>query len=125
MALKKLDGVETVEVSLEKSSAVITLKADNKLTLPHLRSVVRKTGYPTKDAQITARGRVVVSGTQVTLDLLNGSSLQVVAPPKDTGSGVIEVTGISRLSDKNEEQLAISKHTPFKAEAPNSDQKKR
>jgi len=107
VAVKKLEGVETVEVSLDKSSATITLKADNTLTLPQLRSVIRKTGYPTKAAQIIARGRFVLSGSKATFDLLNGSSLQLVDPPKDTGSGVVEVTGISKGNAKNEEQLAI------------------
>jgi hypothetical protein len=53
------------------------------------------------------RDGFVLSGSKATFDLLNGSSLQLVDPPKDTGSGVVEVTGISRANDKNEEQLAI------------------
>ena len=75
VALKKLDGVESVDVSLEKASADIRLKPGNTITLPQLRRIIREAGYPTKDAQIEARGTVIERNGRPTLDLQNGSFL--------------------------------------------------
>ena len=55
VAIKKLDGVASVEVSLDKANADIRFNADNKITLPQLRQIIKKNGYPTRDAQIVAQ----------------------------------------------------------------------
>src|SRR5688500_15117467 len=60
-AVRKLDGVESVELVADKGTAVIRLKPDNKITLPQLRRVIKSVGYEAKAAEITARGRIVVS----------------------------------------------------------------
>lgn len=110
VALKKLEGVESVDVALEKTSADIdiTLKADNTITLPQLRRIIRSNGYPTKDAQVTARGRLIDrDGTQV-LDLLNESTLELAARPKESPADPVEITGVSRPGEKDTELLTIS-----------------
>jgi hypothetical protein len=106
--MKKLEGVESVEVSLEKSSADIKLKADNKITLPQLRRIIRSNGYPTKDAQITARGRIIDRDGKPVLDLLNGSFLDLAEKPKEATADVVEVTGVSRTGDKDSEILTVA-----------------
>ena len=107
VATKKLEGVESVEVSLEKSSADIKLKADNKVTLPLIRRIIRSNGYPTRDAQITARGRIVDRDGKPVLDLLNGSFLDLAEKPKDAPADTVDITGVSRADDKNVELLTI------------------
>ena len=111
VAVKKLEGVETVEVSLERSSAVITLKADNTITLPQLRSLIRKTGYPTKDAQVSARGRITELGGKPVLDLLNGSSLELSSRPANATANIVELVGVSR-EEKKIERLTVSSIKP-------------
>ena len=106
--MKKLEGVETVEVSLEKSSADIKLKADNKITLPQIRRIIRSNGYPTKDAQISARGKIAERDGKPVLDLLNGSFLELAEKPKDAPADIVEVTGVSRADDKNAELLTVT-----------------
>ena len=105
--MKKLEGVESVEVSLEKASADIKLKADNKITLPQIRRIIRSNGYPTKDAQITARGKIVDRDGKPVFDLLNGSFLDLAEKPKDAPADAVEITGVSRADDKNAELLTI------------------
>ena len=83
----KLPGVESAEVSLDKASADIRLKADNRITMPQIRDVLKKNGYPTRDAHIEARGRIVDSSGTLLFDLLNGSTL-AVAPRPDLRPGV-------------------------------------
>ena len=107
MAVSKVEGVETVDVSLEKSSAVITLRAGNKVTLPQLRRVIRSSGYPTRDARIDARGRITERGGRPVLDLLNGSTLELVEKPKDAPASEAEITGVSRALDKANERLTV------------------
>jgi hypothetical protein len=107
VAVRKLEGVETVEVSLEKSSAVITLKADNKITVPQLRRIIRSTGYPTRDAQITARGRIADQNGKPVLDLLNGSVLELAERPNDAPTDTVEITGVSRPGERDVERLSI------------------
>ena len=107
VAVKKLEGVEGVTVSLEKSTAVVTLKADNKVTLAQLRTVIRQSGYPTRDAQVTARGRFVERGGTPVLDLLNGSVLELAARPDGAPADPVDVTGVSRESERKTDRLTV------------------
>ena len=108
VAIRKLEGIEHVEVSLEKASALIVFKAENTVTLAQIRDVIRKSGYPTRDAQITARGRIAERAGTPVLDLLNGSVLELVARPPDAPSGPAEITGVSRQDDKKIERLTVT-----------------
>jgi len=107
VAIKKLDGVESVDVSLEKASADIRLKPDNTITLPQLRRIIRQAGYPTKDAQVDARGAIVERKGKPALDLQNGSFLELAARPAASPAGVVDVAGVSRVIDKEREILTI------------------
>ena len=108
VAVKKLEGVESVDVSLEKSSAVIVLKPDNKVTLSQLRRVIRNSGYPTRDAQVSAKGTIMDRGGKPVLDLLNGSFLDLTEIPKGAPAGPVEIAGVSRLVGKDIERLTIT-----------------
>jgi len=107
VAVKKLDGVESVEVSLEKASADIRLKPGNTITLPQLRRIIRQSGYPTKDAQVDARGTFVERNGRPVLDLQNGSFLELTARPPAPSTGTVDVSGVSRAVDKEREILVI------------------
>ncbi len=108
VALKKVDGVESVDVSLEKASADIRLKPGNTITLAELRRIVRQSGYPTKDARIDARGAVVERDGKPALDLQNGSFLELAATPSWLRTDVAQVTGVSRIVDKDRDVLTIT-----------------
>ena len=98
VALMKLPGVESAEVSLKTASADIRLKDDNKVTMMELRRVLKENGYPTRDAQIEARGRIVDAGGKLMVDLLNGSSMPIdanEAGAKATGQ-IVQIGGTSR-----------------------------
>ena len=106
----KLPGVESADVSLEQALADITLKPDNRITIPQLRELLKKNGYPTRDAEIEARGRIVERAGKMVLDLLNGSTLEIEAKgvalmPAD---GPVEIRGVSRASAKRVETLAVT-----------------
>ena len=108
VAIRKLDGVESVEVSLEKASADIHFTPDNKITLPQLRQIIKNNGYPTKDAQVTARGRIADRNGTPILDLLNGTAITLSRVPQNTTDAIVEVTGVSRVAGKDIEQLTVA-----------------
>ena len=109
VALKKVDGVESVSVSLEKATADIRLKPGNAVTLPQLRQIIRQSGYPTKDAQVEARGVFTERNAKPALDLQNGSVLELSSKPAAPGSGAVDVIGVSRVTEKRE-VLTIQPH---------------
>jgi Heavy-metal-associated domain len=108
VAIKKLDGVESVDVSLEKATADVRLKPGNAITLPQLRRIIRQAGYPTKDARVDARGTLVDRNGKPTLDLQNGSFLELAAKPSALAPGAVDVTGVSRVVYKEREMLTIT-----------------
>ena len=80
--MKKVQGVQNVQISLKDGLTVLELRPDNKVTMAHLRTVIKNNGFVSKDAQITARGSVSsgtfeVSGT--------GERLPFVQKPVATG----------------------------------------
>jgi copper chaperone CopZ len=107
VALENLAGVDSVKVSLQKGTADIQLDEGNRITLAQIRRVIRTSGYPTKDARIIARGKIVSAGGKLGLDLLNGSILPIVEGPGRPGDAIVEVTGVSRVS-KDEDRLTIA-----------------
>lgn len=59
VALAKVDGVASVEVTLKRGVAVIRLSEGNRVTLSELRRIVKDAGYTSQDAAVTATGRIV------------------------------------------------------------------
>lgn len=109
VAIEKLEGVESVNVSLAKATADIRLDAGNAITLPQLRRIIREAGYPTKDAQVEARGAVVERNGKPALDLQNGSFLELAARPASSEAGAVDVAGVSRIVGKDREVLTITR----------------
>lgn len=58
VAVKKLDGVDSVDVSLNQGLAVIWFRPDNRITLEQVREAIRNNGFTPKDAELRVRGRV-------------------------------------------------------------------
>ncbi|HXA67892.1 MAG TPA: heavy metal-associated domain-containing protein [Bryobacteraceae bacterium] len=78
VALKKVAGVESVEVSLNKGLATVKLKPDNTVSVPQLWELIHKNGYTPKTTVVLVRGELTnvngsfhlkVSGTKDTLPL--------------------------------------------------------
>jgi copper chaperone CopZ len=59
VAIRKIDGVQTVEVSLNRGLAVITFKPENRIGIGRVRDLIRSNGFTPKDADVRIRGRVV------------------------------------------------------------------
>ena len=91
----KVEGVQSVTVSLNGGLTILDLTPGNAVTLAKLRQVIKHNGFVPKDAQITARGSTavadgrpvfVVSGTSERFVLATparqvGDGWQLVVPP--------------------------------------------
>lgn len=78
VALRKVIGVDSVEVSLNKGLATVKLKPGNTVSVPQLWELIHKNGYTPKTTVVLVRGEVAnvngavqlkVSGTNDTLPL--------------------------------------------------------
>ena len=61
VAMQKVDGVQSVKVSLNDGLTILDLKPDNAVTLAKLRQVIKNNGFVSKEAQIVARGSIAYS----------------------------------------------------------------
>lgn len=121
VALQKIDGVDTVKVTLNDGKATVTLKPLNKVTLAQVRIVIEKNGFTPKTATVSAEAEVVagpsgqpqlrLSGTNETFSVSSGTGDTVrtdlkkhvgtrvlvqgtVAPLKENPTGMIEVKDV-------------------------------
>jgi hypothetical protein len=81
--MKAVPGVDTVNVSLEKGLATVTLKPGNTTTLKQLQDAVAKNGFTMKQSEATVVGKIVdnggsldlqVTGSNETLHLVQGTN---------------------------------------------------
>lgn len=82
MSFKAVPGVDTVNVSLEKGLANVSLKPGNTTTLKQLQDAIAKNGFTMKRSEVTAIGTIVnnagklqlqVSGSNDILQLVSGA----------------------------------------------------
>ena len=80
VAVRKVQGVESVEVSLKKALASIRLRPDNRVTLTQLRQLVKSNGFTSRDIAVTVTGELGQSSDGLTLTVTGtGAVLTLVA----------------------------------------------
>ena len=77
-AIKKVQGVESVDVSLNKGLATVKLKPGNSVNIEQFWELIKKNGYTPKETRVVVRGEVLagsgkpqlkITGTDRTYDL--------------------------------------------------------
>jgi copper chaperone CopZ len=58
VAVRRIDGVDSVEVSLERGLALIRLRPDSRASLTAIRRVVLDNGFTPKAAAVRLAGRI-------------------------------------------------------------------
>ena len=58
VAIRRLQGVESVEVSLDRGLATIQLRRANRVTLQELRQLVKHNGFASREAAVTVIGEL-------------------------------------------------------------------
>jgi copper chaperone CopZ len=84
VALKNINGVDSVNVSLNKGFADVTLKPGNNVTIEQLQHAITKNGFKPKQSTVTVSGTLLsdagklklrVSGSNETFGLVPGAQL--------------------------------------------------
>lgn len=103
VALGRVDGVASVDVTLKRGVAHITLRDGNTVTLAQVRRIVKDAGYTSRDAAVTAAGRIVSKegGYQFSVEGTN-ELFRLEADPGQAGmrrdawppqNGLVELSG--------------------------------
>jgi hypothetical protein len=94
-----VNGVASVDVSLEKGLAVVKLKPGNSATLKQLQEAITKNGFTMKESQIVAVGKLVqgskgsqmkISGSNDLVNLVPESSTVTPLTAPDSQTFVVE-----------------------------------
>ena len=111
-ALKRLEGVQDVDVSLEHQNALIILKPGEILNPVMLREAVEKANFSPRDIHIKATGEIVVIPVKDTAQVADLAF-------KITGTGQIflPVSPPPKKVDKEKEQAEIMDLLPKLREA--------
>jgi copper chaperone CopZ len=128
IAVRKVEGVESVEVSLERASMDIRLRPGNRITLGQLRQLVKNTGFTAKDATVTAVGTLVDRGGKPALDIAGTNAVWLLAADSESGepfsdatrrlsskqAGPVEVTGVvpAPTSATQQERIVVTTIAP-------------
>jgi|ERR1022692_462075 copper chaperone CopZ len=115
-ALKKFQGVESVDVSLNKGLATVKLKPGNMVRPQDFWETIRKNGFTPKETRVLVRGEITnadrpqlrVTGTDLVLDLKAEPKLLEEAK-RHAGKGVtVEGTLMPGKDPKSPVPLQIS-----------------
>src|SRR5689334_19614287 len=84
VALKKVPGVESVDVSLNKGLATVKFKPQNTVAVPQLWQLLHDKGYTPKVTTVSVRGQLEEAEGRVHLKVTDTqNTLLLVADPKN------------------------------------------
>lgn len=78
VAVEKIEGVESVEVSLNEGRVLVTLAPENSVTVARLREVVRRQGFSPREATLTMSARIEVRGDELVGELAGSGATFVL-----------------------------------------------
>ncbi|HYM22335.1 MAG TPA: hypothetical protein VEU08_03980 [Vicinamibacterales bacterium] len=91
--MKKVNGIDTVRVSLKDGLTILDLKPGNAVTLAQLRAIIKNNGFVPKEASIVARGHITtVNGRQSVAVDGTRETLTPDGEVRDTSDGLRFVT---------------------------------
>jgi copper chaperone CopZ len=107
VALLKVSGVESVDVSLERATAAVRLRPGNGVALNRIREIVENNGFTAKEATVTVVGSLVdrdgkpalsVTGTNTAITLAAdpkqpAAFTELSERPRGSASDLLELTG--------------------------------
>lgn len=112
VALRKIEGVETVTVSLNEGVADIKLEPGNTLDPETIRKVVRDNGFTPKAAEVRVTGRVTRAGGKWTLAVTGLPVVYELREHPDTNGKLAELEQITSTEVTLSGQLTESDDEP-------------
>jgi hypothetical protein len=85
--------VDTVNVSLEKGLATVTLKLGNTATLKQLQEAVAKNGFTMKRSEASVIGRIVNNAGKLQLQVSGSSDILELVPGANSGLDAATLSG--------------------------------
>jgi hypothetical protein len=92
VAFKSINGVDSVDVSLNKGLATVTLKPGNNVTMEQLQHAITKNGFTTKQSSVVVIGTLLSDNGKLTLRVAGSNEPFVLLPQNQ------QTQGFSRLS---------------------------
>jgi len=102
--MKKVPGIETVEVSLEKAITDIRLAPANTVTLSQVRDIIRSSGFNAREATVTATGRLHLKNNQLLIDLAPTRLVLTIDP----GAAGTATADARKIADSSAQDVEIS-----------------
>jgi copper chaperone CopZ len=93
VSLMSVNGVASVEVSLDKGLATVRLKPGNSVTLKQLQQAITKNGFTMKDSKIVAAGKLIHDGNVRKLQV-SGSEEILALVPESSASATPDSTPV-------------------------------
>jgi copper chaperone CopZ len=90
VALKKVAGVDTVEVSLNKGLATVNLKPGNTVSVPQLWELIHKNGYTPKATEVSVRGELTTAGGRLQLKVTGTKDVLTLSAEAQKPGGYAE-----------------------------------
>ena len=94
VSLKSVNGVGSVDVSLNQGLATVTLKPGNTVTMEQLQRAITKNGFTTKQSNIVVTGTLLSDNGKVTLRVSGSNELFGLVPQSQ------QIKDFSHLSGK-------------------------
>jgi copper chaperone CopZ len=98
VAIKKLDGVASVEVSLNGGFADVKLKPGNRIDPERIRQLVRDNGFTPKAADVTLAGRIVARDGTPALEIPEHDVVYVLVEHPDAKGSLAEARRMTSKS---------------------------
>jgi hypothetical protein len=98
VAVGRIEGVESVEVSLQRAVAEIRLSPGNRVTVARLRQVIKDNGFTSKEATVTAIGTIAERGGKPALAVSALDQVWLLTP--DTASPEAYRAATERLATR-------------------------
>jgi copper chaperone CopZ len=122
VALKKVEGVESVKVSLKEGKAVMQLKPGNSVRLEQIRKAVAEQGFTPKEARVVAVGDLSVSDSGLQFKVAHSDDLFPIGPAphaawREKAGPNLLVTGIV-AAPRNEKELSVLQVLEVAKESP-------
>jgi copper chaperone CopZ len=81
-----VNGIASVDVSLEKGLAKVRLKPGNSVTLKQLQDAITRNGFTMKESRLVATGKIVPSGNGVKFQISASNDLLLLVPETASAS---------------------------------------
>lgn len=100
--MNKVKGITSVNVTLKRGVAHLTLEPGNSVSLPQLRGIIKDAGYTAQGAVVTARGTVAQRDGDYVLDVTGTSTSVRLAPGSAKDDAFAELRKLARGSTRVE-----------------------